>query len=168
MPSDRIVFTVRASFAIQQTAENDATDAVEVLFDSAAQALPPGARASVLCGRQLLYRIGSVYVDLKIDKDTDSERAVLVGQMLDSARPGHALTGIPVAVREQGRRIAQTMSNDNGEFCLEFELKNDQEILLLVNRRHPVHLPITNAEQRSVTAPAGKSRKTGVGIELVR
>ncbi|PYY16289.1 MAG: hypothetical protein DMG61_04695 [Acidobacteria bacterium] len=159
MAADRIVLSVKASIAIRKNDENDLTDCFELLFDSRAQALPPGARASVVSGRQLLYRIGSVYVDMQIDKNSDSERASLVGQILDSARPGHPAAGIPVALQGRGGNIARTMSNDNGEFRLEFDVRNDLKLSLAMDRRHPVYLPITNIELESESGSAGKRQK---------
>jgi len=53
MPADQIVLSVKASFVIEKG--NKEGNASELLFDSAAQPLPPGARASVISGRQLLY-----------------------------------------------------------------------------------------------------------------
>jgi hypothetical protein len=163
MSPDQIVLSVKASFAIQKATKNGVTQPSELLFDSMAQPLPPGARASVVSGRQLLYRIGSVYVDMEIDRKANSARAALVGQMLDSARPGHPLAGIPVALHERGRSIANTLSNDNGEFRLEFDVKNDLKLLLSMDRRHPVHLPITNSSLESSTSSPGKRRKATAG-----
>lgn len=161
MSSDQIVLSVKASFAIQR---NPSTNALELLFDSMAQPLTPGARASVTSGRQLLYRIGSVYVDMEIRRTSNSEGASLVGQMLDSASPGHPLAGIGVAVHERGRRIASTLSNDNGEFHLEFDAKDDLKLLLEVDRRYPVHLPIRDIGRQFGTVSSGKRRRTGARV----
>src|SRR5690348_6721219 len=135
MPADQIVLSVKASIAIQKGTRNGTTS--ELLFDSMAQPLPPGARASVVSGRQLLYRIGSVYVDLEIDRNDNSQRVAMVGQMLDSARPGRPLAGIPVALYEKRRNVARTVSNDNGEFRLEFELKKDLTLALSMDGKQP-------------------------------
>ena len=167
MPADRIVLSVKASIAIRRQAETNPAECFELLFDSKAQALPPGARASAVRGRQLLYRIGSVYVDIQLDKNGDSDRALLVGQMLDSARPGHPMAGIPVALHERGRSIAHTVSNDNGEFHLEFIAKNDLRLCLAMDRRHPVHLPITNLEAPSGADSSSKSQDTSAGADSI-
>ena len=164
MPADQIVLSVKASIAIQTNTKNDAAHASELLFDSSAQPLPPGARTSVVSGRQLLYRIGSVYVDMEIDRKSNSARAALVGQMLDSARPGHPLAGVPVALCEKGRSVARTQSNDNGEFRLEFDVKNGLKLLLSMDRRHPVHLPLTDMGLESNTSSPGKRRKASAGV----
>lgn len=141
MPSDEIVLTVNASFAIQKDPQR--SNSCELLFDSSAQPLPPGARTSGVSGRQLLYRIGSIYVDMEISKDASSERAFVVGQMLDSSRPGHPVVGIPVTLLDGGRNLARALSNDNGEFRLAFERRKNPKLAVAVGRKNPVRLPIT-------------------------
>jgi len=163
MPVDQIFLSVKASFVIEKGKQEASGYPSELLFDSAAQPLPPGARASVVSGRQLLYRIGTVYVDMEMDKRANSERAALVGQMLDSARPGHPLAGVPVSLHEKGRSIARTLSNDNGEFRLEFNLKKDLTLLVSMDRRHPVRLPLTNLDVESIASSPGKRRKATAG-----
>jgi len=142
MPPE-IVLTVNASFAIEKDVKKNSI--FELLFDSSAQPLPPGARSSGVSSRQLLYRIGSIYVDMEIGKDADAERASVVGQMLDSSRPGHPVAGIPVALLDRGRNVARTLSNDNGEFRLVLETKKDPRLSVMVGRKNPVRLPITDA-----------------------
>jgi len=163
MPADQIVLSVKASFVIEKGNQQGAPRASELLFDSAAQPLPPGARGSVVSGRQLLYRIGTVYVDMEIGRKSNSERAALVGQMLDSARPGHPLVGIPVSLQERGRRVARTLSNDNGEFRLEFDIKKDATLLVSMGGRHTVRLPLTNLDVESTASSPGKRRKATAG-----
>lgn len=167
MPPGQVVFSVKASIAIQKSRSEHPP--LELLFDSTAQPLPAGARASSVLGRQLLYRIGSVYVDMKVDTIDRPERVLLVGQMLDSARPGHPLEGIPVSLLERRRSVAQTLSNDHGEFRLEFDAKDELKLLLSLDRRHPVHLLVITKDS-SGTAPPEKGRhaKAAVGASSTR
>lgn len=121
----------------------------ELLFDSQEQAASDGLRNFVIAARQLLFRIGSVFVDLEVVRETDSNRASMVGQVLDSANPGHPPAGIPIALMDHGRAVASTSSNDHGEFRLHFALKDNLKLCVELDRQEPVHLPIT---------PGGKSR----------
>jgi hypothetical protein len=124
----------------------------ELLFDSFAQPLAAGARASVASARQLLYRVGTVYVDMRVDTEGNSDRASLVGQMLDSAKPGHPVAGVPVVLLEGQKNITSTSSNDNGEFQLQFEVKNNLRLAVAVDQENPVYLPITGIQDRKRTA----------------
>ena len=161
MPADQIVLSVKASFVIEKG--NKEANTSELLFDSSAQPLPPGARVSVISGRQLLYRIGTVYVDMEMDRMANSERVALVGQMLDSARPGHPLAGIPVSLHEKGRSVARTLSNDNGEFRFEFNIKKELTLLVSIDGRHTVRLPLTKIDVESTVSSPGKRRKATAG-----
>lgn len=158
MPPDHIVLTVSASLAIEKDPRKR-SNSCELLFDSAAQPLPPGARSSGAPSRQLLYRVGSIYIDMEVGKDPDSERTSVVGQLLDSSRPGHPVAGIPVALLDGGRHIARILSNDNGEFRLVFEATKYPKTTVAVGRKNPVRLPITETNlspNRSDSAAGGK------------
>src|SRR5690348_984198 len=65
MPPAQVVLTVNASFAIEKDGNNQSP--LEILFDSKAQPLPAGARSSFVGDRQVLYRVGSVYVDMEFE-----------------------------------------------------------------------------------------------------
>jgi len=162
MPPAQVVLTVNASIAIEKDGHNGTSP--EVLFDSTAQPLPAGARSSLVGDRQVLYRLGSVYVDMEFDWQVNSRRWLVVGQMLDSARPGRPLTGIHVALLERGRNIARTTSNDNGEFRLEFDPTGELKLELFIDRRHPVYLPLKLAQPQILTQSIGKKRKASAGV----
>lgn len=163
MPVDQIHLSVRTSPVVEKGNTEGVPQASELLFDSAAQPLPPGARTSVVSARQLLFRIGSVYVDIEIERTTNSDRAALVGQMLDSARPGHPLTGIAISLQERGRSVARTLSNDDGEFGFEFNINKDLKLLVSIDRGHTVRLPLTHPELESTASSPGKRRKATAG-----
>ena len=147
-PPAGIVRAVKAYFVTQQTKAMQPKGAFELLFDSLAQPAVAGARASVASARQLLYRIGTVYVDMRVDSEVNSERAALVGQMLDSARPGHPVSGVPIILMDGRRSVASAMSNDNGEFQIDFVIKSNLRLSVTVGDGAPVYLPITGIEER--------------------
>ncbi|HWC18894.1 MAG TPA: zf-HC2 domain-containing protein [Terriglobales bacterium] len=155
-PPDGIVRTAKAYFQTQRQKAPQGKSAFELLFDSFAQPMVQGARASVASARQLLYRVGTVYVDMRVDSEQNSERAALVGQMLDSARPGNPVSGVPVILMDGRKSVASTISNNNGEFHLEFALKNNLRLSVTVGDSVPVYLPITGIEERK--RPAISSR----------
>ncbi|PYY10457.1 MAG: hypothetical protein DMG61_21745 [Acidobacteria bacterium] len=155
-PPAGIVRIAKAHFEAQQREAVHPKRAFELLFDSLAQPALVGARASVASARQLLYRVGTVYVDMRVDSEVNSERAALVGQMLDSARPGHPVSGVPVILLDGRKNVASAISNNNGEFQIEFLLKNNLRLSVTVGDAAPVYLPITGVEERK--RPAGASR----------
>ena len=131
--------------------------AYELLFDSEGQAAGNGLRNSVIAARQLLFRIGSVFVDLEVGRENDSNRASIIGQMLDTSSPGHPPAGIRIALLDRNRLVASASSNDHGEFRLQFAAKDNLKLSVELDRKKPVHLPITNpAGTRSRTSGSAK------------
>jgi hypothetical protein len=152
-PPDGAVRAAKAQFAAAPFA-NAKAGILELLYDSLLEPLTAGARASVASARQLLYRIGPVYLDLRVDSEPNSERASLVGQMLDRSNPEHPITGTAVVLLAGQKKIASTSSNGNGEFHLEFAMRSNLRLSVAVDPLHPVYLPITSVQQR----PASRSR----------
>lgn len=146
MLPDHVVLTLNASLEIEKDIDSNPDEAFEVLFDSMVHSRPTGIRASVVSGRQFLYRIGSVYVDVQVDRSANSDRASLVGQMLDSSRPGQPMVGISVALLDKRQNLARTSSNHNGEFQFEFDLRSNLKLAIWMRDGHCVHLPMTNIE----------------------
>ncbi len=147
-PPVGIVQIAKAYFATQQSRDPQSSSAFELLFDSLTQPVTAGARASVASARQLLYRVGTVYVDMRVDSENNSDRAALVGQMLDSAHPNHPVAGVPVVLLDGRKNVASTFSNNNGEFHLEFDLKSNLRLSVTVGDLAPVYLPITGISER--------------------
>ena len=155
-PPEGIVRTVKAYFDAEQRKAAQPKSAFELLLDTLTQPAAAGARASVASARQLLYRIGTVYVDMRVDSELNSSRVALVGQMLDSARPGHPVANVPVILLDGRKNVTSTISNDNGEFHLEFEIKSNLRLSVTVGDNRPVYLPITGIEQRKRSAVANR------------
>src|SRR5947207_11891036 len=71
-PPDGIVRTVKAYFGQKLPIRIAKTLGFELLFDSLAQPAVAAARSTVVSARQLLYRIGTVYVDMELGRETNS------------------------------------------------------------------------------------------------
>src|SRR3954463_6620507 len=84
-PPDDVVRIAKAYFATQAVANGGIAKRFELLFDSFANPAAAGARITGAAARQLLYRIGSVFVDMEMDNEFGSQRVALVGQILDSS-----------------------------------------------------------------------------------
>jgi hypothetical protein len=158
-PPEGAVRSVKACFGTRKAATGRSRSGFEMLFDSLAQPATAGIRASMVPTRQLLYRVGSAYVDVKIDREIRSGRALLLGQMLEGTEAGRPISGVPIILLKRGRSIARTSSNRNGEFQLDFEMKNDLELALAINRAKPVYLQITGAPIKRSTVRRGRKRK---------
>lgn len=121
---------------------NSRRSAFELTFDSLAQSGNEGIRTSVVVSRQLLFRVGSILVDLELDKDVSSDRVSLTGQMVDSSNPRHPPVGISVVLLEGERRIVRMSSNHNGELQLDFSTRQNLKLRVAVDPQRPVSLPL--------------------------
>ena len=94
--------------------------AAQLSFDSAAQLYPSGARGHVPAARQLMYQAGDYCLDLRLDRERNTNRLILVGQVANEKQPLLRLARLPVYVMAGKKIISETSSNEFGEFTLEF------------------------------------------------
>ena len=111
-----------------------------LVFDSMLQPLTAGIRGSV-AARQFLYETEDYYIDLRLVPLAPEARASVVGQVL--SRTGkRAAQAMPVRLQHGKRSIAQTSTNQFGEFHLEFEAAENTCILLGQDQGNEIILPL--------------------------
>jgi anti-sigma factor RsiW len=89
-----------------------------LIFDSLCQPLPAGVRSLHRRSRQVMYRAGGYFVDLRVDHEQGPRRVSLVGQVAsrDAADPRPA-----EAFLVQGNRAVRSAPiNEFGEFAMEY------------------------------------------------
>jgi hypothetical protein len=72
-------------------------------------------------GWQALYRAGDCSLDLRIEPELHSSRAAVIGQISNHVLPGDRMEGIAVYVKSGRVVVAETRSNEFGEFQMEYE-----------------------------------------------
>ena len=101
-------------------------------YDSAADLRPAGARSQHSANRQMLYEAGDYCIDLRFDSKPDSKRVAVVGQVANRQRPEYPAKGLPVVVQSQINVVAQALSNEFGEFSLEYSPRRDLRLLVSI------------------------------------
>jgi len=96
---------------------------VRLIYDSFLAPAPVGLRAGQTIGRQVIYEAGDCSLDLRVEPQSRSSLAALVGQISSPRRPGLQVANIPVCVRSGKAAVARTLSNEFGEFQMEYEQK---------------------------------------------
>lgn len=112
--------------------------AARLIYDSLQDPVLAGVRSAGTTARQLMYRAGSYYVDVRIDeeaveKDVTSpsrEIVTLVGQIVDESTPGQPLKDVPVVVYTGDEIVARSLTNMFGEFTVEYQVNNNQRLSL--------------------------------------
>lgn len=142
IPQDNVLTLERLLGLSPNQSEPASNKGFELLFDSAIHSAAAGIRTSVVSARQLLFRIGAIFVDVEIGRETSSDQVSLIGQMIDSSNPGQPPAGILITLLHRGRDVAATSTNDHGEFQFQFRRKDHLKLVVAFDRRNPVYLPI--------------------------
>jgi predicted nucleic acid-binding Zn ribbon protein len=89
-------------------------------YDSASDLLPQGARAHRAATRQMMFQAGDFCLDLCVDRELDSSRVTLLGQLANAKDPRIQMAQCPVLILAGDKILTQTASNEFGEFSLEY------------------------------------------------
>jgi hypothetical protein len=136
-PPESTVRSAKAYYGVYrpQAGLSGAAKIAELMFDSFRQPLPAGVRASGVASRQLLYRLGKTLIDMRLEAGDKPNRISLVGQVLDSSQADRGVSDIPVILLRGTESMAQTVTNQFGEFQLAFDAA--QELHLRIERGEP-------------------------------
>src|ERR1700680_2068457 len=99
-PPESSVRMVEASFSVRQfmSTRTEKFELATLVFDSSQVALTAGVRGGYASARQLLYKSGSVCIDMRMQPKPGSDSVVLMGQLLDSTSPAHGIGDVPVSL----------------------------------------------------------------------
>lgn len=122
-PSESSVHLVKGYFARYgpQKPVSRLAKMAQLIYDSFRQPLPVGVRTAGTATRQLLFRSANYLVDINVDSRPGSGRVSLVGQIVDSSKPDKGIAAVPVLLQKGSDSLAETITNEFGEFQLEFE-----------------------------------------------
>ena len=124
----------------------DAPEVATLVFDSAQVAVAAGVRGAFASARQLLYKSGSVCIDMRMQPKPGSDSVVLIGQLLDSASPTHGMGDIPVSLVCEGDTVARRKTNNFGEFDFGFETLHHTQLIFGIGKRRIIVVPVPDAE----------------------
>jgi hypothetical protein len=123
-PPESAVRSIKGAFAVHgpRRHRRGVAGVAKLLFNSSLSPVPAGIRSTASSHRQLLFGVGAYRIDLRIEPQLDSDKAVVVGQVLHSTDPGEGLGALPVALVKGRRVVAETVTSQFGEFNLECDL----------------------------------------------
>jgi hypothetical protein len=124
----------------------------ELVFDSYSQPQVIGIRSTAAAPRQLLYRAGSVLIDMRLQSAGDADRFSLSGQVLSSGESKQALRHVPIHLLSGTNELASTATNQFGEFYLEHEVGKDLQVSLEVSQERDVFIPLDETIWRATFA----------------
>ena len=143
-PSDGAIRTANAVFANQRVGRRLSAkhEVGMLLFDSFRSPAFAGVRSSGSVARQLLYGANSYRIDIRIEPQADSEKVLLVGQILNSADPNERLSRVQVALVKGRRVLSQSITTLFGEFQMECALDGGFRLMVNLPGGCEVSLPL--------------------------
>ena len=126
-----------------------------LIFDSLLQPLPAGIRGGGPSPRRILATLGSWSVDLRLESPSD-QRIFMAGQVLRSGKGGTPLKA-PVVLLSGGALLAETSTNDFGEFQLQFDKTSNLRLYVAIAASRPMGIDLPDLS----TGPTGGESFTG-------
>jgi hypothetical protein len=123
---------------------------IQLIYDTFLSAEPVGLRSSWESGFQALYHAGSYSLDFRVEPGPGT-RLTIVGQIANRATPGAAMAGILVCLKAGRTLVAQTHTNQFGEFQMEYEERKG--IRLRVELGNPDRESVEPENPRHIEAP---------------
>ena len=115
-----------------------------LVFDSFREPLPAGVRASRGLSRQVLYRAGSYFIDLRLDSTAATRRVSLVGQVVRRGAAGTSTRMASVALVDGRTVISHAPVNSFGEFQVDYDSKAKVRLRVVLDAgRTAVDLPLS-------------------------
>ncbi len=139
---------VRASFALRKVTPFPARklELATLVFDSSQQPVAAGVRSGSHSPRQLLYKSGSVCIDVHVQPKLGSGSVVLIGQLLDSSKPVRGIGDVLVSLLSEGKAVSRNKTNDLGEFDFRFGSLRHLQLVFGMGESRALVVPIPGAE----------------------
>lgn len=135
-----------------------------LIYDSLREPLPVGVRARHRLSRQVLYRAGDFYVDLKFEQAPNARRVRLLGQVANRRDPAWFASAGPILLRSGRRTVRRTSSNEFHEFQIEYEPRPGLQLVVPIpGARTPIEVSleklitaVPHGEQPTIPEPHEK------------
>jgi hypothetical protein len=143
-PTAGAVRIVNSAFAKRPEGRLQPTksEVASLLFDSFRSPQLAGVRSVATASQQLLYGAGDYRIDVRIEPQMDSEKVILVGQVLNSADPDELLSALPVSLLKGRRMLAESVTSQFGEFQIECGLEESFRLAVLLPGGREVSLQL--------------------------
>ncbi len=163
------IHCARAIYALQQPEKVHILPRIvaRLIYDSFREPLPEGVRTRHRLSRQAMYQAGDFCLDLRLEHERGSTRVTLIGQIENRAEPSRRMASVPVLLVAGKEILARAVSNQFGEFQMEYEPRRNMRLYVPVNgdsRRIEVSLnellgDDAKAKDSARTVSSSKKRK---------
>ncbi len=144
-PPDQSVRMIKLEFSTRQSPKSDPWTIARLAFDSLSQPVVAGMRSGGSDSRQLVFDADGTMVDLVIDVQPQAGTLSLVGQVVDKGGAKIAPRQAAVVLwAETGQPLAETASNEFGEFQMEFAAQARLRLSVEIAGKKPIRIPQIN------------------------
>ena len=148
-PPEGVVRSVKALFALQtpKTVTPPMLKVARLIFDSFRQPVPVGVRAFGQPSRQVLFKAGRFYIDLRIERQSGTSHSSLVGQVLRHPGAPPDTAQLDVRLTQGQTPISNTVTNRLGEFHFELDATKNPEISINVEENSSITVPLRGSQR---------------------
>jgi hypothetical protein len=140
---DEVVARARAIFpAPCQEPKRLVRIMAQLIYDSFLAPAPVGLRSTWQVGWQALFRAGDCSLDLRIEPELRSLRAAVIGQISNHESPESRMSDIQVCLKSGRLVVAETRSNEFGEFQMEYEQQNRLQLWVYLDSDRYIQVPL--------------------------
>lgn len=159
VPPDHVLRFVRGQFGLVKPLPwtTGLVRTALLVFDNLERATGVGVRSLASGPRQLIYQVGEYFLDVKMERDPNSRKLSLIGQIRDSHDPAKKMADSPVILLRGQDRLGQTTTNGFGEFQLEFDRKDNLWLAIGIQGEAGIVVPLERAV-RPEFAESGRVR----------
>lgn len=144
-PPPGIVNVVKTQFAL---AKPQPAQKFRLVFDSLLQPATAGVRG-LAAARQLLYETDEFCIDLRFQLHREAKITSVTGQVLSRVRGSNPTNAIPVRLCSRNNAIVETLTNQFGEFHLEFNNGHDLHLAIGWDQNSAIVLPLTGVSPQN-------------------
>jgi len=144
----------QASFSLRKMPAfpGSKVEVAQLVFDSRQPTMAAGVRGSSPSFRQLVYKSGSICVDMHMQPRPGTDSVVLIGHVLNSKNPSSGMRNVPVTLLCEGDKVSHKKTNEVGEFDFGVEEFRDLQLVFDMGKRKMLIIPVPDAEGDAVPA----------------
>jgi hypothetical protein len=121
----------------------------QLIFDSFAQPQLEGVRSEQVTTRQLMYKAGSLLIDMQLQPLENSSWSSLTGQVMNENQADREVDTLHVHLLSGRKELAHTHTDRYGEFYVEYDPQRDLQLSLEVSPDKDVFVPLDEALWRT-------------------
>lgn len=126
-----------------------AVELAVLIFDSAVSPRTSGTRFGTPFPRRLLFRCGDLHVDVELEPTGLKEEMRITGQVMDLSVSAIQLVGVRVSALSGSEQLAETQTNESGEFILVIQKSKSPWLLVQLNEHRIVRVNLDGNAERS-------------------